>query len=309
MPEKKRTIRQLNGLPKRDGDVGIEIEIEGGHLPGQGPEGGDWVAEGDGSLRGQGMEYILRRPVMRDKVPAVLKQLKDYLAQVGAILKPSDRCGVHIHLNMQTWTLNQVMTFICLYMVVEDHLVRWCGEDRVGNLFCLRGRDAEYIIEVLVDLKKHGHFVFPRWNRAMRYSAINLVALKKFGSLEFRSMRTPDDIEDIEKWVGLLWAVREASRDFSHPAAVVEGISAAGGGEEFLDMVFGPALAAELINPDTTEMLYEGARLIQEVVYTEEVVAPRVEGDVFAQPRWDDGLLVMEEDDEEDEEDEVEVFL
>lgn len=262
---KDPTIREMCGLRKTNGDIGVEIEVEGRDLPGETPEA--WRAEVDGSLRGGGVEYVLKKPCKYDKVDRHINRMYNHIIKSGGKMRLSPRCGVHIHINVQEWTLNQVMTFIVLYLVVEDLLVRWCGEDREGNIFCLRGRDAEYLYDVLVKVMETQNLNVRDWADNMRYSSMNISALRKYGSLEFRSLRTPEDPQRIKRWIDLLLCVQRASKDFSHPAAVVEGMSNAGG-EAFVRMIFG-RLAYEVMVPDVEAMLYDGARAVQEIVYTE----------------------------------------
>jgi hypothetical protein len=258
-------IKDMFRLRKVGGEVGIEIEIEGIRLPGHVAK--YWHVEGDGSLRGDGFEYV-SQPLPVDQVQTALVHLWETFKANRSSLKPSDRCGVHIHLNMQTWTFQQTMTFICLYLVLEDLLVRWCGEDREGNLFCLRGKDAEYIYDILIQGQQRGTFRgLHGLNGDMRYSSINLNSLRKFGTLEFRALRTPKDYKTIQLWAEMLLKIREASKDFSIPPAVVEGVSMEGG-QSFVDMVMGK-YAKELICPNMDVLMMNGVRRIQEIAYEE----------------------------------------
>lgn len=252
-------------LRKVANEVGIEIEIEGRGLPNLLQK--YWNVERDGSLKAPGYEYV-SKPLPIDEVSTALKHLWETFTANKARLKPSDQCGVHIHLNMQTWTFDQTMTFICLYLVMEDLFVRWCGEDREGNLFCLRGKDAEYIYEVLLAAQRAGTFRgLQGMGGDMRYSSINLNSLRKFGTLEFRALRTPKDYKIIEQWVKMLLQLRKASKDFSLPTAVVEGVSMEGA-ENFIKMVMGK-YTQELVCPDMNVLLMNGVRHVQEIAYEE----------------------------------------
>ena len=127
--------------------VGIEIEAEGKNLPQI--DTPVWKSERDPSLRGESYEYVLRKPVPFDMTNQVLAQVGEEWEKVGAKIKDSPNAGVHIHINASDLTVTQLFNLISLYLVVEHVLVAACGVDRIGNLFCLRASDAEYLIDVI----------------------------------------------------------------------------------------------------------------------------------------------------------------
>ena len=231
-------IKVLNVMNVRpaDGEVGIEVEVEGEDLPGMG-HSMVWRSERDGSLRGESMEYVLRKPVHRDAVPDVLLGLYHRLKGAGSKIHDSGRAGVHVHINCQDLTMKQVVTFACLYLVFEEMLVEWCGPGREGNLFCLRGGDADYLITAFRDAVVSG-----RWGNLrddnLRYASLNLKALSTYGSLEFRAMRSTVDPAVLENWVDMLLRVKDASLQFDDPELIIERASF-GGYEELFLSIFG----------------------------------------------------------------------
>ena len=54
------TMINLMGVRRQQGEVGIEVEVEGRHLDFHGNE--NWRTDGDGSLRGNSCEYVLKAP-------------------------------------------------------------------------------------------------------------------------------------------------------------------------------------------------------------------------------------------------------
>ncbi len=222
---------QFFGGEKISGEVGIEIELEGHPLPtgvtGKIPkEKRYWVVTPDGSLRGEAAEYVLARPVDRKDVKAALDQLAHNLE--GVELEDSGRAGVHVHINVRDLTMVQMFTFVLLYLVFERVLVRFCGEQRQGNLFCLRVEDAEYLSYALhraIKTRGYSHLS----SDELRYASINLTALSKYGSLEFRAMRSPVAHEVIEQWVELLLALKDSACKFTDPEDLLIGVSQQGG--------------------------------------------------------------------------------
>lgn len=259
------TIRDIYGHDAHKGrDIGIEIELEGANL---GVECAGWEAHSDGSLRPnpESVEYVLARPYPHRDVASLLSTLQVTLEKNGAKLNLSDRCGVHIHINCQQLTVSQVMCFICAYLILEEALVKWCGEDREGNLFTLRAKDAEGLVGMLITAANAENF--NNFNSEYRYSSINVASLLKFGSLEFRSLRTTKDFAVINTWANMLMRIKEYAITFKHPREIIEGVSA-GGFMQFPKTVLGDM--AELIQCKGLGItVAEGARRVQEIAYVD----------------------------------------
>lgn len=256
----------LRPVPE-DAIVGIEIEMEGRHL--HIPNSTIWRETTDGSLRspegGMAVEYVLRSPCRIDQVQTRLAQLWRLMAQQEAERAPSLRCGVHIHINCQQMTVLQVVNFIVLYAVFENALLRYCGEERTGNLFCMRMQDAEGLVYSLVDTMRSGS-LFPIISDAYRYGAINPAALGRYGSLEFRALPTSPDYHRILAWVEMLLALRSEALSIEFPAQILEGLSG-NGVRGTLDRIFGEHAEA-LVYPDLDYEAMQNVRRIQAVAYT-----------------------------------------
>jgi len=277
-------IKQVIGLAKIHDparEIGIEIEMEGRNLTIK--RNRTWNMVHDGSLRGEEvMEYILSSPTERKNVKRDLTKLIAMLNHEGpdyykARLAPSDRCGVHIHINVQHFTFQQVFNFMFLYLMFEKVIVGYCGESREGNLFCLRASDAESFIDQLIECRRTSDLCKLQHGRGMaglRYASINPSALFKFGSLEFRSLRTPSDLMDIDEWVSILYQVKEASLLYDDPIRFIELYSMRGE-DRFFDDMMGPV--ADLLRrkvKDVDQKLMDGVRLTQDVAYTVVEIQP-----------------------------------
>lgn len=261
------TIADFFGVSAvKDGrEVGIEIEMEGEALPTSSPPTG-WKAEADGSLRGNSCEMVFRRPEPRQEIRGRLSALSSYMKKIGTRLAETDRCGVHIHVNVQEFSMQQTFNFILLYLLFEEVLVHYCGETREGNLFCLRAKDASHLIQQLRICKAKGRLDLIA-NDTFRYASINMAALSKYGSLEFRALKTPDDIMEIEDWANMMLALKDYSIKIGDAREIVEGFSMTGE-KAFLRRVFGSALAKKLQCDGYEAMLRDGARRIQDICYT-----------------------------------------
>lgn len=210
------------------GDVGIELEYAGNFHSFDKLDGRLWAAKDDPSIGG-GVEFVLRKPIAIADVP-------DSLANIQAVLKSPENkyrlgpsAGVHVHVNVLDLSPVELASFICAYYAIEPALMALCGPSRKGNLFCLSAGEAEAQVDAAIrgvvfkDPKKY-------WDDDnIRSSAMNLTAVPRYGSLEFRGMKSTDNMELITLWANLLVELRDNARQFNPPQIVeissVEGFT------------------------------------------------------------------------------------
>jgi hypothetical protein len=213
-----KKLLEFLALNRTDGDLGVEIEVEGENLPAVFENG--WKTEDDGSLRG-GLEYVFEGPCSLPEVKNRLVYLKKRFKDYKAAPKFSFRTSVHVHLNVQQLTYNQLLNVIYTYLLIEEPLMNLCGEERKGNRFCLRLADAEGMLDSLNKLFGGDEKSLQRiQNNKMRYAAINIEALGKYGSLEFRAMKGNMDTDKIVMWCNSLLRVREFASKFANPTEI-----------------------------------------------------------------------------------------
>lgn len=252
-------------VKKRTGEVGLEIEVEAG--PHRVPmiENTYWFTGGDGSLRGNSAEYILKSPVKRKEIPKVLNNLKKIWKDQEARFVKSIRTSTHVHINMQQQEFKEVISFFVLYSIFEDLFVKFCGREREGNLFCLRGRDAEWLVESLVRISSNGN-----WNSLsdnnIRYASVNMAALAKFGSMEFRAMRGTTDFSQIKLWVNMLLRLKDNALAYDSPRNILELFSQTGE-HRFLEEIMGD-YSEVLQCPKMGRLIREGVWRVQELAFT-----------------------------------------
>lgn len=187
------------------GKFGVEIETEGENLATQIPA--EWRIENDGSLRGrfpdEKAEYVLAVPLSYAKTIQAIKGLAE--AQKDAKLNFSFRTSVHVHMNVTEYTEDQLLNLIYVYYLLEKPLIRLCGGHREGNRFCLRMCDGDGIYDVLKDIITNGVTRLRMWSgEQIRYSALNLNAITKYGSVEFRGMQGTLDVPTLQGWLAII---------------------------------------------------------------------------------------------------------
>lgn len=262
-----KNIRAILGMKPTEGQMGIEIEVEGKNLPGF-LNDSIWRVDKDGSLKGESYEYVTPLPVSLEGVKAALDYLKEAYKANKTVVYESVRAGVHVHQNVQNLTLKQLFTFIISYYVLEDVLVEWCGENRVGNHFCLRTRDAEYVLFKLLDAVEKRKLGGLKTDN-IRYSSLNVCSLFKYGSIEFRAMRGTGNLDDIYTWASVINDIYNASLKFSDPLEVV--LSVCNIGESTLLKKLLPNTFKNFIGiRDYEHMIREGARRVQMVAFAQD---------------------------------------
>jgi hypothetical protein len=254
------------------GEVGIEIEIEGKRLPGvtANPPPAPWLYKPDHSLRGdESGEYVLDKAIAFSEVPQALSKLWEAFEAAKTKFDDSNRTSVHIHLNCQRWYLNQLASLAALHFIFEDVNTEWCGEHRVGNLFCLRAKDAEAIVTWLKKfVQRDGEQEIPD---GLHYSGFNIQALPKFGSVEIRTLRGVSDPNVIQDWVAIYERLYKLAQDFKDPTEICDWFSAEGP-TAFFDRILGPVAqivkkGVSLSMEEISDSMYAGVRRAQDICF------------------------------------------
>lgn len=253
--------------------LGVEVEVEAVGLNLDNFLVKNWIQVPDGSLRappgGVSGEFIFAKPLSPDVAYGAIDALCGYLNAPGVNLRWSNRTSVHVHMNVMDMTLKEFYTLVTLYIIFEHLLTEWAGgQERVGNLFCLTCIDAEEIIDCLVNAVQKNDLSYFGDNN-LHYSGMNLEAVYKKGSLEFRAMAGTSDAERIKLWSKTLLNLKlEARGRFKTPQQVLAMFSQMGP-EEFLRSCL-PREVSIMILRDQENIqarMWDGAQLAQEVAF------------------------------------------
>ena len=243
---------------------GVEIEVEGRDLVRELDK--YWFVTRDGSLRGEAYEYVQVEPMTREATNKAIDYLRKTMIESDSVLTLSDRCGVHIHVNMRDMTNKQLCCFITAYLLLEDVLVLSNDPDRHHNLFCLRALDSAFLTNMLVQCFSSSNRFRQIRENSFKYAALNLYAIRKFGSLEFRFFKTPSDFRKIKNWVGLLDNIRSFSLRFDKPVDIVQFFSG-NGPDAYMREALGDYVG-EVTCPGADMIMWESCRNIQAIPYS-----------------------------------------
>ena len=239
------------------GDVGIELEFEGDGLPDyeliehlQSPESlAGWTVVRDGSLRNGGKEYVLTQPVKRSEIRHMVGGLFRTMSDHGTKIENTNRCSTHVHVNASGLKVNHITSALALWCTFGHAFIRWCGEERTHNHFCLSMQDEESLIEAWEDFVFDG--VMPT-KFGLKYTALNILPLWSQGSLEFRCGSAPDEPDKVVYWAKMCLAlVQYAADNFRNPADIASALSEQGPSDLLYDI-----LKSAQLGPRTTERIY-----------------------------------------------------
>lgn len=254
----------ITGRRPKKGGYGIEIEVEGNNLP-HGLPG--WAEHQDGSLRGESTEYVFASPLDYDASLKKLTELETAFRDSKSKLDFSYRTSIHVHVNVSDLPLVQVANFITTYFILEDVMFDFAGRDRAGNLFCLRGSDAQGLIQTLIASIRYGRPLDYLNSDQIRYSALNPKALVQHGSLEIRSFRGTEDFDAVRQWLTIVHQLRQSVGNFEDPQQIVASLSALGS-DGFIRNIFNDETAELFLRrPNLHQRLIEGVRLIQDFAF------------------------------------------
>lgn len=189
---------------------GIEIEVEGRRLP---EKVKFFETKNDGSLRGESFEYVFNKPLNLSTSIKAIEGLVDAFKDRDTVLDMSYRTSVHVHVNVSNLEKNSISVFLYVTFLLEKILVKYCGDIREGNRFCLRMVDAEYKLDELARFISGKGFLIDNQN-TVKYSAINIHPISTQGSVEFRSMKGTVDVKTLTDWLSALNNIYEYAKRF-----------------------------------------------------------------------------------------------
>ena len=207
-------------------NIGVEVELERAHKMLAEMEGSKfWDGKGDGSLRYQGVEFVFKRPLAGALVDSALEEL----CAAGEKTNPDANvnCSTHVHIDFSEAETQEVINFIATYMLVEDALADFCGPNRKDNLYCLTFSNAEFATEVVNNIITRNSLTPIARAREgdLKYSALNMYTLRKFGTLEVRLAPAMYKADELRHWINLLLSILKFSKTIDTPADVLTQVS------------------------------------------------------------------------------------
>lgn len=173
--------------------AGMECEIES--LDGEQHFQG-FNTTSDGSLRNNGMEFV-SYPFQKQPLLEAFKNLHDKIEYVRYEDAFSERTSTHVHVNCRSLTDEQTKNIILLYALFEEFFFVVAGPHRKHNIHCVpltfTYLPSIYKMELVA--------LVYRWHK---YTALNVLPLQKYGTIEFRHLIGTDDVKKVDEWLTCL---------------------------------------------------------------------------------------------------------
>lgn len=187
--------QDLNG-PCKSLLYGVELEMEDVKY------WEDWVMDGiirvaDGSLRNNGSEFITQ-PMNFTTLQEILT--KFFVRNKVKESNVTERTSVHVHVNCQDLTSEQVVNICLIYQVVEKLLFAFAGKDREDSIFCVPWHQTTLSGSIFTDI----HSILHKLKTWHKYTALNLLPLFEYGTVEFRHLAGQTNVEVILTWCRLI---------------------------------------------------------------------------------------------------------
>ena len=217
---------------------GLELELEDvvvaddSYVPGSTL----FYRETDGSLRGSNSyEYKFIGPLRGANAETAVKQI---LGDVLSCTK-SNRCSLHVHLDVSDMSTSSITAAIMTYMIAEKLLYIYAGKERIGSNFCIPVfKQLKTFYRIAKLLKRNDKTLLTLFEEWGKYSGLNLQALRRFGSMEFRQHRATTDYQTIINWLNILGAIKQHGMNYPNAMGVLEQ-AVKEGPRSWLENVFG----------------------------------------------------------------------
>ena len=209
-------------LPIYNNPIGLEIEIE--KWNGESPPLYCWHTDEDGSLKDSGVELI-SYPLYGVYIDRALFELRQFY-ECCPDTEFSHRCSIHVHVNVSTFTNNQLLALIGLYAIYERSLFEFVEQIRRGNSFCYP----------LVGNRNRFH-----WDEDTKYCAFNWRPIRTQMTVEYRHLEGTKDLKKLRRWIALVTKLTNhvLALDKDYAVDVVKGIIEQDQGVEYAQNVFG----------------------------------------------------------------------
>lgn len=204
----------------------------------------------DGSLRQvEGLaayEFITKPTMLQHVVPILQKFFTD-----GRFTEANytDRCSIHVHANCTDMTWEQVANVSLIYTVVEEILFEFVnqrpgnrdGWSRDTNIYCVPWNQCRNHLNLVNQFIHSPSDALARWQK---YTALNLVPLSTFGTMEFRHMHGTADMDKLTKWLNIIGAIFKHAKsiDLESLSADINGLNTSSHYEQFFQTVTGGQL-------------------------------------------------------------------
>lgn len=229
----KPSVNQTWPLP--DQLVGIEIEIENtGNNSMPRTKLASWTGKSDGSLR-NGKEFVLQFPLSDSKLTCAIEEF--FEGDVQPKRMPTSSTHVHLDL-LEDVDVGVVVSMYMLCYVIEDAIFAMNDPGREHCSFCNKLNTAPMeISKAIFDLESDRADLSTALSMG-RYYGLNLQALEKYGSIEFRYFPTARNADELRSWVRLCMQIKRCAYDYPSRDSMYKMLSSEEGWKHIVNTYF-----------------------------------------------------------------------
>jgi hypothetical protein len=209
-PKTFGVFREVPKFPHSDTFVGVELELEGVNWKDSFLDLFNHHEER--SLR-KGLELVTKFGVTAGEAMFAIKSLH---AEIGK-KKLGFRCGLHAHIDVTQFTMEDIYKAVLVYTVLEPLLFDISGNRNAPptpNRFCVAVLDSVSCFSKIIYYghRKEWDEVAKVVKSGTKYMAMNVLPITKFGTVEFRHHFGTHDPDVIQPWLQTLLDVVVGSR-------------------------------------------------------------------------------------------------
>lgn len=240
--------------------VGIEIEMEDYPYPRTDSERHDpmskdlaefWTMKTDGSLRGNAREYV-SQPIMGSDIIAACEMINKQVARHSKHITFGVRTSVHVHVDVRDIDVAQLQSILYTHILFERFILEQLFPTRKDNVFCIpihAEQSYQSSIKKIMSVLSNSDEYEPVTdaNKAIRqalssikgrYTGLNLLAINKYATLEFRHSKGTAKAKEIIDWINFIFGIIK-SKDWSPDFIYDNILDGAGGIERIIDTLYG----------------------------------------------------------------------
>jgi hypothetical protein len=232
-----------------------------------------WKVVNDGSLRNHGREFVMTGPQNGVDLENAIKILDEALnfckEDSHNRVKYNWRTSLHVHHDCTKLTIKEIGSIVLTYLVFEKILIDYCDSSRQDNIFCAPIYAVDQVQEYLKVFLKIGEL---HLGEEQKYSALNVGALRKFGSLEFRMHHGTHSFDEIIQWLNILGELRDAGRKMHKAGTLLDlpSVASSEGFYKFYKQCFPKTwnvLKKDKLVSEVENDVLQGVRIVQRVLF------------------------------------------
>jgi Putative amidoligase enzyme len=157
-----------------------------------------WIIDTDGSLRNHGREFI-SNPFSRQQLLEIFAELHGVIEYItnSKERRFTHRTSIHVHINCLDLEPVQVKQIMLWYALFEPIFFKVAAPHRANNIHCV-GLDQTVLSDYY---KRDLTYLHSKWSK---YTALNLLPLSEYGTIEFRHLEGTDSVEKLNDWLTIL---------------------------------------------------------------------------------------------------------